>query len=88
MSSSEDKDLSSVVSCYLDNSATTRPFDEVIAAMSAAMADAYFNPSAAYAPGLAVEGRLEAMFNSAVAEPSSASMDSSGLAWLPRSNSL
>lgn len=50
-----------MVPCYLDNSATTRPFDEVIAAMSAAMADAYYNPSAAYGPGMAVEDRLEAV---------------------------
>lgn len=41
--------------CYLDNSATTRPFDEVIDAMASCMSSAYFNPSAAYAPGVAVE---------------------------------
>ncbi len=45
--------------CYLDNSATTRPFDEVISEMADAMADGYFNPSAAYAPALAVEEDLQ-----------------------------
>ena len=30
---------------YLDNSATTRPFDRVVDAMAAAMHDGYFNPS-------------------------------------------
>lgn len=44
--------------CYLDNSATTRPFDEVIDAMAAAMAGSYFNPSAAYDAGIAVEDEL------------------------------
>ena len=45
--------------CYLDNSATTRPFDEVIAEMTQIMADGYFNPSAVYAPALAVEEELQ-----------------------------
>jgi cysteine desulfurase len=45
--------------CYLDNSATTRPFDEVIEAMSASMAEAYYNPSAAYSAGIAVEDEIE-----------------------------
>ena len=40
---------------YLDNSATTRPYDEVIGRMAGAMRDAYFNASAAYGPALAVE---------------------------------
>ena len=44
--------------CYLDNSATTRPFDEVITEMAQCMADGYFNPSAAYAPGMAVEDEI------------------------------
>ncbi len=44
--------------CYLDNSATTRPFDEVIDAMASAMAGSYYNPSAAYDAGLAVEDAL------------------------------
>lgn len=44
--------------CYLDNSATTRPFDEVIDTMAAAMADSYYNPSAAYDAGMDVEDAL------------------------------
>jgi cysteine desulfurase len=58
MSSSEANDLLSKP-CYLDNSATTRPFDEVIAAMSASMENSYYNPSAAYGPGVAVEDAIE-----------------------------
>jgi len=46
--------------CYLDNSATTRPFDEAIDAMASAMADFFFNPSAAYAPAVAVEDAVNA----------------------------
>ncbi len=42
---------------YLDNSATTRPFDEVIDKMSACMRDEYFNPSAVYAPAM-LAGRI------------------------------
>lgn len=37
---------------YLDNSATTRPFDGVIDVMDAAMRDTYFNASAAYKPAV------------------------------------
>lgn len=43
---------------YLDNSATTRPADSVIKAMRSAMTDGYFNPSALYAPALAVEKHM------------------------------
>jgi cysteine desulfurase len=50
--------LASPHPCYLDNSATTRPFDEVIDAMARAMAEAYYNPSAAYPAGVAVEDEL------------------------------
>jgi cysteine desulfurase len=46
--------------CYLDNSATTRPFDEVIGAVSRMMAEGYYNPSAAYAPAVAAENAVEA----------------------------
>ncbi len=46
--------------CYLDNSATTRPFDEVRAAMAQAMDEDYFNPSAAYPQAAAVRARVEA----------------------------
>lgn len=35
---------------YLDNSATTRPFDSVIDAMDRCMRENYFNASAAYKP--------------------------------------
>ena len=40
---------------YLDNSATTRPFDGVIDAMNACMRESYFNASAAYRPAMEVE---------------------------------
>lgn len=42
---------------YLDNSATTRPFDEVIDKMSACMREEYFNPSVVYAPAM-LAGRI------------------------------
>ena len=44
---------------YLDNSATTRPFDEVIDAMSACMRERYFNASAAYRPAMEAEKEVE-----------------------------
>ena len=40
---------------YLDNSATTRPSDAVVAAMSAAMTQTWHNPSALYRPAMAAE---------------------------------
>lgn len=40
---------------YLDNSATTRPSDAVVAAMSAAMTQIWHNPSALYRPAMAAE---------------------------------
>lgn len=40
---------------YLDNSATTRPFESVIEAMSDCMREAYFNASAAYKPAVDVD---------------------------------
>lgn len=43
---------------YLDNSATTRPFDAAVDAMAAAMRDGYFNPSSLYRPAIDVENRL------------------------------
>lgn len=46
---------------YLDNSATTRPFDEVAAQMVACMQEGYANPSSLYGPGLAVERQLRAV---------------------------
>ena len=43
---------------YLDNSATTRPRAEVIAAMTREMEEGYFNPSSLYRPALEAEKRL------------------------------
>lgn len=45
---------------YLDNSATTRPFDSVIDVMSACMRDTYFNASAAYKPAVDVDRAIRA----------------------------
>lgn len=45
---------------YLDNSATTRPFDAVIDTMADVMRTTYFNPSAPYREALAVEKRIQA----------------------------
>ena len=43
---------------YLDNSATTRPFDCVVDTMSAVMRDSYYNASAAYKPAVDVDRRM------------------------------
>lgn len=43
---------------YLDNSATTRPFDCVIDVMDACMRDTWFNPSAAYKPAVDVDRQI------------------------------
>ncbi len=40
---------------YLDNSATTRPSQPVIEAMTQAMREGFFNPSSLYAPAMAAE---------------------------------
>lgn len=40
---------------YLDNSATTRPSQPVIEAMTQAMREGFYNPSSLYAPAMAVE---------------------------------
>ena len=45
---------------YLDNSATTRPADSVIDAMSRTMREAYYNASAAYGPAVEAEKRINA----------------------------
>jgi len=45
---------------YLDNSATTRPFDSVIDATVHSMREAYFNASASYKPALDVEKEIRA----------------------------
>ena len=46
--------------CYLDNSATTRPQESVVRAMSDCMLEGYYNPSALYAPAVQVEKKLTA----------------------------
>ena len=45
---------------YLDNSATTRPSENVVRVMSECMREGYYNPSALYAPAVQVEKRLNA----------------------------
>lgn len=45
---------------YLDNSATTRPAEAVIAAMSECMRAGYFNPSSLYEPAMRSEKALNA----------------------------
>ncbi len=45
---------------YLDNSATTRPSDAVVTAMSAAMTQNWHNPSALYKPAMQVEKLISA----------------------------
>ena len=45
---------------YLDNSATTRPFDSVVDVMNACMRDTWFNPSAAYKPAVDVDRSIRA----------------------------
>ena len=45
---------------YLDNSATTRPTDGVIDAMSRYMREGYFNPSSLYAPAIDSEKAMRA----------------------------
>lgn len=44
---------------YLDNSATTRPWDSVIEAMSACMKEGFYNPSSLYAPAMESEKQLD-----------------------------
>lgn len=51
--------MSNKIKVYLDNSATTRPDDRVIAAMQQAMSEHYYNPSSLYAPSLEVEKSME-----------------------------
>ena len=46
---------------YLDNSATTRPSDAVIAAMTEAMRAGWHNPSSLYRPAMEAEKRLTAV---------------------------
>jgi len=46
---------------YLDNAATTRPFDEVIETMAAVQREQYFNPSAQYLPAFGLEKQIDAI---------------------------
>ena len=46
------------MSIYLDNSATTRVCPEAVEAMSRCMREEFYNPSALYAPALAVQKRM------------------------------
>lgn len=48
------------MNAYLDNSATTRPSDEVAAAVMKMMEGGWYNPSALYKPALDVQKELEA----------------------------
>lgn len=43
---------------YLDNAATTRPFDETVSAVASCMRECYWNPSALYAPAMKAEQEL------------------------------
>ncbi len=45
---------------YLDNSATTRPSQAVVAAMTEALTSGWYNPSALYRPAMEAEKRLTA----------------------------
>ena len=53
---------------YLDNSATTRPFDGVIDVMSRSMREAYYNASATYKPAVDVDRELRACRRAIAAE--------------------
>jgi cysteine desulfurase len=53
---------------YLDNSATTKPYPEVIDAMTLSMREEFYNPSALYAKAAAAERALDAA-REAVAAP-------------------
>ena len=46
---------------YLDNSATTMPYEEVIEAVSSTMRDYYGNPSSAHSLGFKAEQKLREM---------------------------
>lgn len=43
---------------YLDNSATTRPFEAAVEAMKQSMLEGFYNPSALYAPAMHAERRM------------------------------
>ena len=44
---------------YLDNAATTRPFDPVISAMADCMRDCFYNPAALYSPAMEAEREMK-----------------------------
>ena len=46
---------------YLDNSATTQPSEEVIAAVEHALRESWFNPSALYRPSMEAQKEVEAV---------------------------
>jgi len=48
------------MSAYLDNSATTRPSENVIEAMAQCMRDGFYNPSSQYAPAVESEKNMAA----------------------------
>ncbi|MDO4739491.1 MAG: cysteine desulfurase family protein [Eubacteriales bacterium] len=50
--------MAGVTGAYLDNSATTRPSENVIEAMAQCMRDGFYNPSSQYAPAVESEKRL------------------------------
>lgn len=43
---------------YLDNAATTRPFEETVSAVASSMRECFWNPSALYAPAMEAEREL------------------------------
>ncbi len=46
------------MTCYLDNSATTQPSQQVVEAMAYSMREGYYNPSSLYAPALEAEKQI------------------------------
>ena len=68
--------------CYLDNSATTRPTESVVRAVSDSMLEGFYNPSALYAPALTSEKRMmqcrEAIARELHADPSRVIFTSGG----------
>ncbi|MBQ3222584.1 MAG: cysteine desulfurase [Clostridia bacterium] len=52
--------MAGVMSAYLDNSATTRPSENVIEAMAQCMRDGFYNPSSQYAPAVESEKNMAA----------------------------
>lgn len=47
------------MSAYLDNSATTKPYKEVVEEMVLALTDDFYNPSAAYRNGFEIEKKIK-----------------------------